>query len=391
MLLLRVEKINQYITTLSESIEANTFVRLTLSKNRDKSSDLKKLLIKQAILKGKPHLSFVFRNKTNDVTKNFEITKGIELIKENLESTFFIGNLFTTRKNHSLEIFENGKQLLKSTAPTFTAAPTHQHDKSKNRLVGKSDFLKELGVLDKSGRVQTAMGDKYKQIEKFVEIIDSLLRKNESLFKEKSIKVTDMGSGKGYLTFAIYDFLKNKLEKEAEVIGVEVRDDMIALCNQIAQKVNFKNLSFEKGFISDYDLPATDVLLALHACDTATDDAIYKGIKAKAKLIICSPCCHKQIRKAIQKSETFDPVLNFGILKERQAEIITDTIRALLLEANGYKTKVFEFISTEHTGKNLMIVGQRHEGKVKTKSILKKIEKLKKEFGIEKHYLEELL
>lgn len=386
-----MEKSKQFIERLSESIEANTFVRLTLSKNREKSAVLKKVLIKQAVLKGKPHLSFVYRNQTNDITKNYEIKEGIGLIKESLESTFFIGNLFTTQKNHSLEIFKNGKQLLKSTAPTFTEAPTLQHDKSKNRLVGKSDFLKELGVLDKSGRVQTAMGDKYKQIEKFVEIIDSLLRKNESLFKEKSIKVTDMGSGKGYLTFAIYDFLKNKLEKEAEVIGVEVRDDMITLCNQIAQNVGFKKLSFEKGFISDYDLPETDILLALHACDTATDDAIYKGIKAKAKLIICSPCCHKQIRKAIQESNTFEPVLGFGILKERQAEIITDTIRALLLEANGYKTKVFEFISTEHTGKNLMIVGQRHDGKVDTKSIFSKIEKLKKEFGIREHYLETLL
>ena len=386
-----MENLNQYVKWIFESIHSNTFVRLTLSKNRDKSAVLKKMLIKRVVLKDRPHLSFVYRNKTNDITKNFEIKEGIALIKESLEATFYIGNLFTTQKNHSIEFFDNGKQLIKSTAPTFTEVPKLQHDKSKNRLIGKSDFLKELGVLDKSGRVQASMGDKYKQIEKFIEIIDSLLRKNESLFKEKSIKVTDMGSGKGYLTFAIYDFLKNKLEKEADVIGVEVRDDMIALCNQIAQKVGFKNLTFEKGYISDYDLPETDVLLALHACDTATDDAIYKGIKAKAKLIICSPCCHKQIRKAIQKSETFDSVLNFGILKERQAEIITDSIRALLLEANGYKTKVFEFISTEHTGKNLMIVGQRHDGKVDEKVFYSKINKLKEEFGIDEHYLEKLL
>jgi len=137
-------------------------------------------------------------------------------------------------------------------------------------------------------------------------------------------------------------------------------------------------------------LPETDVLLALHACDTATDDAIFKGVKAKAELIICAPCCHKQIRRAITKSEDLQPILQHGILLERQAEIITDTIRALLLETQGYKTKVFEFISTEHTGKNLMIVGQKHERSVDTKVFLEQIAAIKKRFGIEKHYLEEL-
>ena len=134
----------------------------------------------------------------------------------------------------------------------------------------------------------------------------------------------------------------------------------------------------------------TDILLALHACDTATDDAIYKGVKAKAELIICAPCCHKQIRRAITKSEDLQPILQHGILLERQAEIITDTIRALILEIQGYKTKIFEFISTEHTGKNLMIVGQKHDRPVDKKILEEKISAIKKRFGIKKHYLEEL-
>ena len=132
-------------------------------------------------------------------------------------------------------------------------------------------------------------------------------------------------------------------------------------------------------------------MIALHACDTATDDAIYKGIQANAQLIICAPCCHKQVRQQIKGSKTLQPLLDFGILKERQAEMITDTIRALLLEAAGYKTKVFEFISTEHTGKNVMIVGQKHSNTYDKAAYLKKITALKAEFGIEYHYLEQLM
>ena len=382
---------SDFLKKLASAIESNTFVRLTLSKNRDKQSDLKKVLIKLAIIKKTEHLNFVYRHKTKDLTKNFLVEEGKELVEKMLDEQFMIANLFTTEENVAFEINKKGKSRTKTTKPTFTTPPDRGHDKAKNRLIGKADFLKELGILDASGRIQKDAGDKYKQIEKFVEIIDSLLKQNSQITDNQPIRITDMGSGKGYLTFAIYDFLVKKLNLKAKVTGIEIRPDMIELCNRIAQKVGFENLSFEEGFISDYDLPETDILIALHACDTATDDAISKGISAKAQLIICAPCCHKQIRRSIKKSELFDPVLNYGILKERQAEILTDTIRALLLEANGYKTKVFEFISTEHTGKNVLIVGQRHERAVDSKAIFEKIEKLKGEFGIEEHYLEGLL
>lgn len=366
-------------------------MRLTISKPRRKKSDLKKVIIKSVLIKSTPHLSFVYRHQTKDITKNHETEEGLYLMKNLLDEQFYIANLFATEKNWSYEIFKNGKDHLKSSAPTFTDASSLQHDKVKNSLLSSTDFLKELNVLDAKGRIKKDMGDKYKQIEKFVEILDSLIRKDSKLADSQTISVTDMGSGKGYLTFATYDFLKNKLKKEVSVTGVEVRDDLIDFCNQTARQVGFEKLIFKKGFISDYELDATDILIALHACDTATDDAIYKGISAKAKLIVCAPCCHKQIRKAMNKSENLQSVLNYGILKERQAEIVTDTIRALLLEVNGYKTKVFEFISTEHTGKNVMIVGQQHSGKVDKDALLAKIEKLKIEFGIKEHYLETIL
>ena len=379
------------LTTLEKSITDNTFVRLTLSKNRDPKSDLKKAIFKLATIKKALHISTVFRHKTKDITKNFLLDKGLETIKQLLEQQFFIANLFTIKKDISLELSSQGKAKIREKKPTFSTLPARSHDKTKQRFITETHYLKALGVLDTKGRIQKDKGDKYKQINKFIEIIDGLVRQHPILKKQKRIEVVDMGAGKGYLTFALYDYLVNILKTVASVKGIEVRTDLIDKCNGIAQKVGFQQLSFEEGYISDFQLDATDILIALHACDTATDDAIYKGIQANAQLIICAPCCHKQVRQQIKGSKTLQPLLDFGILKERQAEMITDTIRALLLEAAGYKTKVFEFISTEHTGKNVMIVGQKHSNAYDKAAYLKKIADLKAEFGIEYHYLEQLM
>jgi hypothetical protein len=166
---------------------------------------------------------------------------------------------------------------------------------------------------------------------------------------------------------------------------------LVDICNTIAQKAGLANLNFVKGTIEKAELNKIDILIALHACDTATDDAIYRGIKSEAELIVCAPCCHKQIRKAMNVTNELNNVTRFGILKERQAEIITDTIRAMILEAHGYKTNVFEFISLEHTPKNVMIVGRKTKDKKNKKEILNNIAAIKRLYGIEKHYLETLL
>ncbi len=379
------------MTQLKESIRQDTFVRLTLSKNQNSDSTLKKVLIKLALIKNQKQLSLVYRHKTKDITKNFPIEAAYQEIEKLMRDTLVIFNLFTITADWSGERSADGKLKLKEQAASFKELPNRTHDKTKKRLISGTDYLKALNVLDNSGRVKKDKGDKYKQINKFVEIIDGLVRKNKDLLKKDALQVVDMGAGKGYLTFALYDYLVKTAKVNAHVKGVEVRPDLIQLCNEVAEQVGFENLKFELGYIGDYELPKTDMLIALHACDTATDDAIFKGIKANASLIICAPCCHKQIRREIDDKTEFHAVLEHGILKERQAEIITDTIRALLMESEGYKTKVFEFISTEHTGKNLMIVGERHEREVDKVAIFEKIASLKRAFGIGSHYLEELL
>jgi hypothetical protein len=171
-----------------------------------------------------------------------------------------------------------------------------------------------------------------------------------------------MGSGKGYLSFALFDYLQNTLKLPVKLTGVEFRQDLVDLCNKIAKESKFSNLQFVQDTIENYKSDKKiDVLIALHACDTATDDAIHKGISHNAELIITAPCCHKQIRKEMTRctaNKELSSLLSHGIFIERQAEMVTDNLRALYLEKANYSTKVFEFIATEHTPKNILITAQ---------------------------------
>ena len=204
-----------------------------------------------------------------------------------------------------------------------------------------------------------------------------------------------MGAGKGYLDFALYDYLATIAKRPVGVVGVELREQLVADGNATASASGFDGLSFQAGTILDFDATGADAVIALHACDTATDDAIFKGISAGAALIAVAPCCHKQIRRQMEAGEPgalLGPMLRHGIFLERQAEMVTDTLRALLLELNGYRTKVFEFVSDAHTPKNNLIVAEK-DGRAgrDREAVLQQIAELKALFGIEQHYLEGLL
>jgi len=213
----------------------------------------------------------------------------------------------------------------------------------------------------------------------------------DKLDKTKSINIIDMGSGKGYLTFALYDYLVNNQKINISLRGIEQRENLVALCNALAEKSKFNNLKFESGQIKTVKIQEIDVLIALHACDTATDDAIFRGIQNEASIIIVAPCCQKQLRNQIKPTNALKSILKYGILKERQSELLTDGLRAMILEAYGYKTNVFEFIQTEHTPKNIMIVGvKKQTNDTNKEKILDQIKQIKSLYNIEYHYLERL-
>ncbi|HPH91976.1 MAG TPA: SAM-dependent methyltransferase [Ferruginibacter sp.] len=381
--------IEQFLVLAGIAADANELVKITLGGKRGKESDLKNLFVKPVLLKTGKKLSFVYRHDTRDITKNFDTKEALVIIEQHLKKDFYNADLFTTNGDYQLLQHNNGIKITQKPASHKIAA-TEQHDKLKQRIIQSKGkiYLHQLGVTTAEGSVKKEMQDKYKQINKYVEIIEGIIK---DIDFGKNISVADMGSGKGYLTFALYDYLTSSLKLEASVTGIEMRQDLINTCNKIAAASGFTKLHFKKGTIADTSLPTTDMLIALHACDTATDDAIFKGIVANAKVIIVAPCCHKQIRKQMKPVNVLAAITRHGILLERQAEMVTDTIRALLLEANGYKTKVFEFINTEHTPKNVMIVGVQSGSGQNKNEIFDKIKALKSLFNIQEHYLEKLI
>ncbi|MEQ1553709.1 MAG: SAM-dependent methyltransferase, partial [Ferruginibacter sp.] len=334
-------------------------------------------------------LSFVYRNTTNDITKNFSVSDGILEIKKLLTTSFYNADLYTNTKTlyYTNNKLDKDKIVTKNLVTPVEVIP-QLHNKQKNHLLQSNEFyLKELGVSASNGNIKKEMQHKFRQINKYVEIIDGILKNTEI---HNNFSVVDMGSGKGYLTFALHNFLQQK-NKGIKVKGIEWRDDLVQKCNHIATLAKYHGLQFIKGSIKDTQLQNIDMLIALHACDTATDDAIYKGIKANAKFIICAPCCHKQIRKQMAPTNSLQYITKHGILLERQAEMVTDTIRSLILEANGYKTKIFDFIEQEDTPKNVLIVGTKtaYSDTIYTEN-MNKVKSLKELFGIKQHYLETL-
>jgi SAM-dependent methyltransferase len=374
--------------TLSQSVLDNNFVKLTLSKPIRKSDGLPNVYVRLVKIKGTSLFQFTYHYSTNDKVKNYTLQEAIAELEVLLVENFRAAMLFTLVND--LMIFISKKKVVsyKLNAPSFTSKLPETHDKPKERLAEAGSYLTHLGITDKSGKVIHKMADKYRQINKYLEIIEGLLKSTKL---PKHINIVDMGSGKGYLTFALYDYLVNTKKFNATVTGIELRTELVDLCNDVAKKCEFENLSFVAQPIQEYDNNKIDILIALHACDTATDDAIYKGLASKAELIICAPCCHKQIRQQVKGKEQESPLLKYGIFKERQFEMVTDTIRALILEKHNYNTKVFEFISNEHTRKNVMLVGTKSSKNSDVSKVESKISELKKAYLIDTHYLETLL
>lgn len=389
------EHIAEFKARINESVKAQTFVKISLGNYRGSEENLKQILIRKVIIKREDKLAFTFRYKTRDIVKNFPFEDGIQMISDYVVDGFKIATLFTTNGDFIFEELNNKKIVLREVAASTKTLPALSNDKVKERLIKPESkpYLTELKITDNEGKVFKNAQDKFRQINHYIEILSSLIKE---LPVGTVKKVADMGAGKGYLTFALYDYLHSVLKLDTEVIGVEYRKDMVDLCNDVANKSSFDKLNFVQGTIEDFDAKNVNLLIALHACDTATDDAIFKGIKANAELIVVAPCCHKQIRREIERNKVNNDVsflTKYGIFLERQAEMVTDGIRALILEYFGYKTKVFEFISDAHTPKNVLVVGVKNkdQSSKNKEEVLQKIKASKAYFGIQYHHLERLL
>jgi SAM-dependent methyltransferase len=342
---------DQFLALLRQALADGSLVKLTLGKPAGADPAPANLFVRPVLLKAGPRLAFVWRYATRDITKNFGAEEALAALEPLIGSDFQDAHLFTTTQTAQLET-GNGSPRLRLMATAATVPATSGNDRQKHRpIAARTPWLRSLGVTDGAGRPLAAMTDKFKQIEKFAELLAHLLTE-APLPSDRRLRLFDMGCGKGYLTFAASELLGDR----AEVCGVEERAELVAFCSRVAQEQGLAaRLAFRQGSIADTDVGAADILVALHACDTATDDALAKGVAAGAALLVVAPCCQKEIRPQLVAPPVLAAALRHGIFEERQAEFVTDALRAQLLEWAGYRTRVIEFISTEHTPKNVMI------------------------------------
>ena len=380
---------------LSSSVNNASWIRLVLSKQRASDQPLR-LTVRLIHIKDAPALSFLYSYQTRDITKNVDPLDGLAEIRQLLVETFKSAHLLTSTDEVQLNISKKNRvhwssRKRKVTAEGETQLPLSSHNREKKRFVDITrPFLTALGVTDQNHRLIPAMARKWKQVNKFIEIFSQALVQSQ-VSSDQPLQVVDFGAGKGYLTFAVHDYLINSAHSHSQVVGVELRSELVTLCNQAAANLANDGLTFVCGDVKTHAPKRTDVMIALHACDTATDYAIHYGIRAKASVIMCSPCCHKQIRPQMSSPEQLKPMLQYGVHLGQEAEMVTDALRALLLEAHGYQAKVFEFVSLEHTNKNKMILAIRKPDTGNTSQYLTEIEAIKAFYGITEHCLESLL
>jgi SAM-dependent methyltransferase len=382
--------VSEFIQASEQACAAQVFVKLTLGKAQ-RPSLLRKVSLSIVTTQSGLRLKCVEQDETQDRTRILTLEELAPYLRSQLGQAFRYGRLFTVTGDRELTFNRRGQATLHAAKAAFQELPSRDHNRRKQHLVEtQRPYLQALGITQATGVVKPSMAGKFRQIERFVEILDSLLEELPA-GSQPLRRIVDIGCGKGYLTFALYDHLVRQRPGEVQVLGIERRADLVAFCNRQASAEAMTGLHFQAQAASDTELQGVDVLIALHACDTATDDAIYLGVQQRAPLIVCAPCCQHELAARWKKEET--PLLGlqrFGLVKQRQAELLTDTLRALLLEAVGYRVKVIEFIATEHTAKNLMLAAVRCAS-IDRRRAYQQFLDLKSAFGLPVLRLEELL
>lgn len=284
--------------------------------------------------------------------ENFPYEALAENIQKILGKEFRQLHAFSAGLETAVKVTSKGKLLIHRTASKVNKIEAAPNNRKKRYLLPEGTVvppLQDMGIFTKDGRVVNAMYDKYKQINRFLEMVDDVIQ------DEKKLHIIDFGCGKSYLTFIVYYYLTEVRKMDVSITGLDLKEDVIRKCNETAAKYQYRNLKFVHGDINDYETDGpVDMVMTLHACDTATDHALYHAIQWKAKYILSVPCCQHEVNREIS-CDTLMPLMKYGIIKQRTSELVTDSLRAELLEACGYKTQLLEFIDLSHSPKNLLI------------------------------------
>ena len=360
-------------------------------------SEIIKIVISNKVKKDEKYNKIAINLKENNKNKFYQIEKFTDkqVFHENIKineisdkvSELIFGNYkqmtaWSNNEIFDLKISKKGKIFLGKKKNDNSKIVAKGHNKEKNYILKEGMIIEpliDLGVFTKEGKVVNSKYDKYKQINRFIEIIDDEIKKNNY----KELTILDFGCGKSYLTFVLYYYFVKIKNINVKMIGLDLKEDVIKKCNDIAKNYGYKNLSFELGDINGYKYNnKVDMVITLHACDTATDYALYNAIKWNAKMIFSVPCCQHEFNTQM-KSENLSILTKYGIVQERIAALMTDSVRANLLECAGYKTQLLEFIDIAHSPKNILIrASKANISKEKQAKSLNEVNSLIKEFNV---------
>ena len=339
---------------LLKLIENKTLIAATVSQPRSKTDEVKRVKMKPVELKGIYHIQLEYQYERVLKHENIELTNLAPKLEELLQQFRQVQAEFEEQKIH-IQLSKKFKVLWKSDQVQTKKVVNLSHNRKKNYLLSEDTaypFLVRLGVQTPDGKVKKQKHDKFRQINRFVEFIDDAL---EYLPKDRPVRILDFGSGKSYLTFALYHYLRIEKGLDIRVTGLDLKKEVIEECQQIANDLNYDHLEFLVGDINNYnEETAVDMVVTLHACDIATDMALARAVKWGAKVILSVPCCQHELNTQL-KSPALDVMLQHGLVKERFAALATDSIRAELLKLVGYEAQLLEFIDMEHTPKNILI------------------------------------
>lgn len=347
---------------LRQLAEQRSLIVATISGRRKPGqTEYEKIQIKPVALKNGFHYQFAFHYSNKVIHQNVpESSFEVELMKVFPE--FRQGLLCTADADYQVLISKKLKVTILKKAPSRKSVGVLSHNRQKQYVLEEGTpvpFLVELGIMNAEGKVLAKKYDKFKQINRFLEMVQDVL---PHLPSDRPLTIVDFGCGKSYLTFALYHYLSVQQQRKLNVVGLDLKADVIEHCGTLAKNLQYQDLRFLVGDIVDYDeLSQVDMVVTLHACDTATDAALEKAIRWNASVILSVPCCQHELFNQVQ-SPVLEPLLSHGILKERFSALATDAIRAKLLDLMGYKTQLLEFIDMEHTPKNILIRAVKSSG-----------------------------
>lgn len=378
---------NEVIKLLKEIILKEEIIYGVLSNVRKKDEDdFSKVDIKPVLIKDEVKLQLTYNYKSKVLHENLEPTKSIDEIEKLLIGNFKQAVIFTKEADYHILISKKEKVSILKKKPTKESIDL-AHNRKKTYIIEDGDpcdFLIRLGVMNEKGKVVSKRYDKFRQINRFLEMVADVIPK---INKDKTLNIVDFGCGKSYLTFALYHYLVNILSLDVNIIGLDLKSDVIKFCNEVAIDLNYDKLKFIHGDIKDFEgSKDIDMVVTLHACDIATDAALVKAVNWEAQAILSVPCCQHEFYDKIENS-VLEPMLKHGIIKEKLSSLVTDSLRANVLEILGYQVQLLEFIDMEHTPKNILIRAIKTDSKNNKETIKSYIE-FKKFWGLDDLYIE---